>query len=245
MTEGGMVIDLGYCTACGRARGNADPFCGGCGAALGPLRAAVPASVAPPIEQSAPMVTPAAPPASTAWPARLVVRAARDAVASVRLTEGTVPGSPARERPSILVSIHGLAPNAFAAAREQATSAGCRGYLSGPGISVDASINSLYLQDRSDPRSDLALRGIGTAWNVRRALDIAIEIVEKLAAPLKDDRVSIAIHVMPADYWGLVKALEHAIGQPAGRGWALKACFAGARAEGDHGRPTGSSIEVG
>lgn len=159
------------------------------------------------------MVTPAAPPASTAWPARLVVRAARDAVASVRLTEGTVPGSPARERPSILVSIHGLAPNAFAAAREQATSAG--------------------------------LRGIGTAWNVRRALDIAIEIVEKLAAPLKDDRVSIAIHVMPADYWGLVKALEHAIGQPAGRGWALKACFAGARAEGDHGRPTGSSIEVG
>lgn len=235
-----MMTGTGFCTRCGAARAGGDRFCGGCGAPLPQFPA--PAEVIPTVP----------PPTSSPWSARFVLQAAREAIATVSLSDGTDPGPVVRRRPLIRVTIRGLESDDFQAAFEHSKRAGCRGYLDGPGCRFDYSMGSLYMADSHDRTKELALEGIGAGSvgagggenHVLRALDISIAILDELVTPLKGDRVSIALHVMSADYEPVVAALERTTGQPRGRGWALRACFAGARADGDHGAAIGSSIEV-
>jgi hypothetical protein len=122
---------------------------------------------------------------------------------------------------------------------------------SGPGLSIDT--GQLYQSDPGDPRLHLIIDGIGDNRLVKEspggflltAIDLAIDLVRSLKTPLKEDRIAVALHVVPSDVDAVLKVLQQTTGRPPGHGFALRVCFAADRTEQSRGYPKGSNIEVG
>ena len=214
-----------------------------------------------PAAAAEPTAVPVAVPAATeshteSWTAAFVLDAVREALASVPLTEATVDALMRKTRPAIRIMVEGLTPVDFRDAVHRLTA---EGYVDiarmdlppqRPGRWMDT--GQLVASDPGDPRLDLVIDGIGdrrlaeggTKSFVLSAVDISIALVTGLTAPLKEDRIKVALHVTPSDVGAVLEALERTSGRPPGGGFALDACFAADRTAADRGRPAGSYIEV-
>jgi hypothetical protein len=220
-----------------------------------PLAAPAPAADVP--APAAAPIAAAAPAGPGSWPAAFVLGAVHDALTSLPLTEGTADSPMVPTRPALRIGIEGLAPADF---REAVQRLKAEGYVDvagmdkpprHPGRWMDT--GQLSAPEAADPRLDLVVDGIGDLRAadggpesfVLSAVAVSTSIVAELATPLKEDRVKMALHVMPADMEPVLHAIEQAVGRPPGGGFALASCFAAGRTAADQGYPRGSCIEIG